>query len=151
MHYYPAYICENGHVAEASSYRFLDKFCTQCGSPIIHLCPSCNERIDGLPQGCSGHFHAPSYCANCGKPFPWTEKAIVATLELLAEDDALTTEECNRLSDTLPDIMTETPRTQLAAARLRKALLVVGSVTGDALRQFVVEYGCAAIKTLLGL
>jgi len=151
MGFYPAYICENGHAVEIGMYSFRDKYCTICGANIIHQCPACKTTIKGLDEDTGGFFTVPSYCRNCGVPFPWTNRAIAATLELLAEDENITTEECNRLSDVLPDIMTETPRTQLAAARLRKAMTVIGSITCEALKQFVIDFGCEAVKLLLKL
>ena len=47
------------------------------------------------------------------------------------------------------NIMVETPKTTLAATRIKKALLTAGHFTADALRQFVIDFGCElAIKSI---
>ncbi len=151
MTYYPAFICTNGHVISASSIDCYDKYCSLCGAPVISACPDCLSTIKGHEYGCSGHFLVPAYCQNCGSPYPWTSSAIRATAQLLAEDELLTADECNNLVDVLPDVITETPRSKLAAARIGKALKVAGRFTADALRQFILDFGCEIVKRQLGL
>lgn len=55
----------------------LEKFCTVCGGETVTKCPSCDSPIRGLyrvPNIASKHLQqAPSYCHNCGKPYPWTQ------------------------------------------------------------------------------
>ena len=36
------------------------KFCTQCGSPMVHACPSCSSRREDMKD---------KFCPNCGKPY----------------------------------------------------------------------------------
>ena len=92
----------------------------------------------------------PAYCRGCGKPYPWTERAIQATIELLAEDDNITADECNRLIEVLPDTISETPRTQLAIVRIKKALKYLGEFAADGIRQFIIDFGCELVKKQLG-
>ena len=53
--------------------------------------------------------------------------------------------------ETLPDVISETPKTKLAVIRLKKVLSVVSSFTADGLRQFAIEFGCELVKKQLGL
>lgn len=53
--------------------------------------------------------------------------------------------------ESLPDIISETPKTQIAVVRFKKALAKVGSFTADGLRQFVIDFGCELAKQQLGL
>lgn len=53
------------------------------------------------------------------------------------------------LVESLPDIVTETPATDLAIVRVKKCLATAGKFTADAVRQFVIDFGCElAIKSL---
>lgn len=142
-------ICENGDIIESSSTYCDMKYCEKCSAPVISACPQCGTPIRGHEEGVSGYYHIPSYCRECGSPYPWTEKAIQSAACLLAEDENITAEECNRLIEILPDAMTETPRTNLAAVRIRKALKILGTFAADGLRQFVLDYGCDLLKNLI--
>ena len=151
MEYYPGFICQNGHIVEILSRRCTSDYCTKCGSPVTNTCAYCGEVIHGQRIDYCPPYRVPAYCHSCGKPYPWTQAAIQATLELLAEDENLTAEECNRLVEVLPDALVETPRSQLAAARIGKALRNAGKFTVDALRQFVLDFACELVKKQLGL
>ena len=150
MDFYPAYICENGHTISTSADSCYDKHCFKCGAQVITSCPNCRSRIHGHDRGVSGYYEVPAYCRGCGKPYPWTERAIQATIELLAEDDNITADECNRLIEVLPDTISETPRTQLAIVRIKKALKYLGEFAADGIRQFIIDFGCELVKKQLG-
>ncbi|MGM9626932.1 MAG: DUF2321 domain-containing protein [Faecousia sp.] len=153
MSHYPAYICENGHEISSSSDICAEKFCSQCGAPIISKCPTCNSIIRGKPRSEYNYifgFHVPAYCCTCGNPFPWTNAAIEAVKYMLEESD-LSFDEQKKIVDILPDAMTETPRTQLAAIRFRKFIASAGEFVADGLRQFAIDFGCEIFKSYLGL
>lgn len=151
MEYHPAFICENGHVVSSFRDQCSNKYCKLCGAAVIAHCPSCGTVIQGDERGSSGGYRAPGYCHACGQPYPWVERSMQAVAELLAEDEMITPDECNRLIEVLPDTLVETPRTQLAAARARKALKHLGSITADALRQFLIDCACDLVKKQIGL
>lgn len=86
-----ALICKNGHVCsdDISMTDTAVKYCPECGEETISTCPSCGLQI----RGC-GHYdgvillsnyHRPSYCINCGNPYPWTEKALEQAREIANE------------------------------------------------------------------
>lgn len=159
MGYYRiAQICLNGHCITSSvdaSPELAQKFCDQCGSTTITTCPSCRKSIRGeyFVPGFSWiqEYKVPPYCHECGKPFPWTQAAIEAAADLIIEESEFDEDQRNRLVSSLPDIITETPRTQVAVVRLKKALLSAGKFTADGLRQFALDFGCELAKRQLGL
>ena len=157
MPYHIAAVCENGHCASASldTTSFRQHYCERCGAKILTQCPHCLTPIKGkfyTPKFADlTAFPVPVYCYFCGKPFPWTQAALDATKAIVEEDDVLTPSEQTDLVDVLPDIITETPRTSLAAARMKKALRTAGRFTADALRQFALDFACELAKQQLGI
>lgn len=151
MEFNIGHICTNGHPAQVSGEDYCDNFCTLCGAEVIHACPHCGSFIKGHPARHYGTYYAPAYCYNCGKPYPWTETAIQATIDILAEDTQIPDADRAKLVEVLPDAVSETPRTQLAAVRIGKAFKSLGSFTAEALRQFLIEFGCTVLKSTLGL
>lgn len=153
MSYYTGFICTNGHEISSLSYSCSDKYCTKCGAPVISKCDNCGTIIRGCydsPYGYFGDYDVPSYCHNCGKPYPWTISAIEATVNMLKESD-LSCDEQQRLISILPDAVSETPQTQLAAFRFKKAMASAGSFVADGLREFAISFGCELLKKQLGL
>jgi hypothetical protein len=137
-YYHVAQICMNGHVISYMidySPQRSEAFCSNCGEPTIRACPHCNTPIRGkynVPGVVSfgGDYTAPSFCFNCAKPFPWTERATQAAIELFTEEiGASNTQEIDQFKDTLDNLVKETPRTPLAAGRFRKAMGKVGTMT----------------------
>ena len=64
----------------------------------------------------------PKYCRSCGKPFPWTSSRIEAAKELIAEMGGLKAEDKKLLTATLPDLVKDSPRTEVASARYQKVV-----------------------------
>lgn len=150
---YPAYICRNGHAVSTLSLTCHDKYCAKCGAPVSSRCPSCNSTIRGRSDEnvmWSSKYIVPAYCRDCGKPYPWTTAAIEATVCMLQESD-IPSEDQNKLIDILPDAITETPKTQLAAFRFQKAIATGGAFVAEGLRQFAIDFGCELLKKKVGL
>lgn len=153
MSYYTAFICENGHPVSTSSYSCSDKFCSKCGKPVVSSCSHCSQVIKGKYDGQLGtlaDYKVPSYCPKCGKPYPWTSAAIEATAYMLEESE-LSAEDQKKLIDVLPDVLTETPKTQLASMRFKKAMSAAGSFVAEGLRDFAISFGCEVFKNYIGL
>lgn len=160
MGYYDtAQVCLNGHcitgTASTNPNRLSD-FCPDCGAKTIMKCPICSTdirgeyHVDGI-----GLFAyaptAPKYCHNCGNAYPWTEAEINATADVIRLDNSLSEEEKQQLVNSLPDLISETPRTKVATILFKKSLFVVGKITKEAVLQFIVTAGCElAKKQLLG-
>lgn len=155
MNYYPAFICENGHAISTASHLCPDRHCSKCGARIISKCPICDNTIKGRadngdPNAMIFKYTVPAYCRHCGKPYPWTAAAIESASVMIAESE-LSTNEQQKLISVLPDIVTETPRTQLASSRIKRAMACGDGFIAEGLRDFVINLGCEAAKHFLGL
>lgn len=154
-----AQVCLNGHcITDAldANPECGQPFCDKCGAATITSCPSCGARIHGdyyTPGLCVVGFgyRVPAYCYACGEPYPWTQRAIEATEEIIQDEDELDDNQKEKLTSSLPNIISETPQTQVAIIRLKKAMSSAGKFTADALRQFAIDFGCELVKKQLGL
>ena len=154
MEYHLGVICKNGHCISSYGDQALDKHCETCGAEIITRCPECGTPIRGTPnvdESWLYQYNTPSFCWNCGNPFPWTESAIASASMLIEEEAKLSALEQGRLIESLPDIVSETPRTQIAVVRFKKAMVAAGKFTAEGLRQFAIDFGCELAKKQLGL
>jgi hypothetical protein len=158
MGYYDiAQICLNGHVVNdrsRGSPEFNAPYCRKCGAETIVACPSCSKDIRGdyvvpnvLVLGGSPS-PAPAYCHNCGKPFPWTQRRLDALTSLTGESSSLA-DDRDDLADLVPDLMADTPRTELAVARWRKALAKVEEHIAPALKSILTQIASEAVKKML--
>lgn len=152
--YDTAQVCRNGHDVTASYHDFPEhrqKHCAQCGASTITACLCCSAEIRGYYRGSMSlqAFVVPPFCHECGKPYPWTEAKQQAALELIDELDGLSSEERSALKGTLPDLVRDTPRSELAALRFKKLAAKVSRAAGDVLRKVVVDLAAEAIKKSL--
>lgn len=155
--YDTAQICLNGHVITRSaedSPEFREKHCSDCGAETVTACPHCLEKIRGYLRGSMPSLRpqpAPAFCHNCGKPYPWTDRAVQAIRELALETDGLTNEEKENLSRSLDDLVRDTPQTQVAIARFKKFAAKAGSATVEAMKTILVSVATEAVKKHLGV
>lgn len=72
-----AQICLNGHVITEClklSPEKQVKFCPKCGTEAITKCKNCSAEIIGahyVSETGYKKYEKPSYCHNCGEPYPW--------------------------------------------------------------------------------
>ena len=64
----------------------------------------------------------PSYCHACGKPYPWTALKLEAAKELVEELDGLDAEERQLLKQSLDDLVTDSPKTEVAGLRFKRLM-----------------------------
>jgi hypothetical protein len=149
-HYDVALICLNGHIINSiakSEPQQNEKFCTTCGESTIAQCPDCESEIRG--QYCiddwlefgdnSSYFERPSFCSNCGKPFPWTSSRIQAAQEYALELDGLTEEERKLLKKSIPDLVKDSPQTIVAVSRFKKIVSKLGSTTSSVFKDILID------------
>lgn len=156
--YSVAQICLNGHCVTSRADvhpECKQAFCHLCGAKTITNCPSCNAPIRG-EYDCGitvigNIYDPPSYCYQCGTPFPWTQTALETAAALIQEDDLLPPESHERLIESLPDIISETPRSRLAAMRLKGFVESATKFVADAMRQFAIDFACEFVKKQMGL
>lgn len=153
-----AQICLNGHMINDSVKKYPEynkNYCPDCGEKGISNCQKCNASIQGALHA-SGVMdfskkEVPKFCMECGKPFPWTEERIKAAIELINEDDELSKEDMSKFEDNIADIVSDGPRTQLAATRLNKIIKNATSTVGSGVRDILVDIASETAKKLLGL
>jgi hypothetical protein len=151
--YDQALVCENGHVATSMLRRaplHNAPFCDQCGAPNISTCPSCDKPIRGayFGGGMSLGWDPPAFCVFCGHAFPWTAAKLDAGKELIDELD-LTPDEQARYKQALDEISRDTPRTELAAGRLKGLLDKVKGPVGQALYKIAVDVASAEAPRII--
>ncbi len=146
--YDTAQICINGHVINSRSKSEPDynrNFCEKCGARTITSCENCNTPIKGFYH--SRHslktpntmLTKPSFCPDCGKPYPWTEAKLKAAKELSDEIDNLSPEERELLKKSLDDIVRETPQTTVAATRFKKLIAKAGPVAAEGFKKILLD------------
>lgn len=156
--YTTAQICENGHIS-TSRYEKENEgtfYCETCGARTITECPNCGTNIRGYFYDydftiCSP-YSAPSFCFNCGNPFPWTQSAIDSARELALESDDLTEEDAEAIATSMLDITSDNPRTELASIRIKKFVKRAGANVGGAIERIAISIGTeAAIRLIKGM
>ena len=151
--YDTAQICTSGHVINSCSISMphLNRnFCERCGAPTITECPyqGCHSIIRGEFQA-SSSFTRPSFCSDCGQPYPWTEAKIKAAQELADELDNLSLQEREMLKRSLDDIVKDSPQTTVAATRFKKLAAKAGKVAADGFRDILVDVLSEATKRII--
>lgn len=133
-------VCLNGHPINAyakGSPESNAKFCKQCGQPTIRDCPKCHRSIRGKYTGfySAQPWEVPSYCHECGAAYPWTERKAEALAEAIDELDQLSEGDREKLKQSIPDVIADTPKTQTAASRFRRAIGMAGQWGGKLLTE----------------
>jgi hypothetical protein len=88
----------------------------------------------------------PGYCTKCGKPYPWTTATIAAATELADELEGLADEDRVTLKENVSDLLTDTPRTEVAATKVRKVLKRIGPAAFEAIRAVLINVVTEAVK-----
>ncbi len=154
--YDTAQVCLNGHIITASAAsdpQFQKKFCDKCGERTVMECESCQISI-------RGHYHdpdffespiisLPSFCHNCGKPFPWTQKRLQAAIDLVAEDDKLSARDKEQFNQSVNDITRDTPQAQVGATRIKKVLTKATAGTANAFRELFIDVVSKTVKEII--
>jgi hypothetical protein len=96
-------------------------------------------------------YGVPAFCRACGSAYPWTESKIEAAKQLIELAEKLDDAEKATLTADLPDLVRDTPRTQVAATRFKRLAAKVGGGITSALRDIIVDIASeAAKKVILG-
>lgn len=150
-----ALICENGHLVNDSMKKYPEyntKFCKECGAKTVSKCPKCSSEIEGKIHydgivDCDS-IEIPSYCHNCGSPYPWTESKLQALKETVDLMEELSIEEKKEFINSAKDIITDNPRTNLSALKLKKVGAKVGTEIWNVAKEILVQIGTeTALKT----
>jgi len=155
--YATAQICINGHVITDSIEDRPERatpFCEQCGEKTITRCPNCDTDIRGYYHHGGAVvllYNRPAFCYACGKPYPWTEAKLKVAHEMAEELENLSPSEKENLHQSIDDMVTDSPRTELAVTRFKRILVKVGEPAARALRELVVDIASStAVKLIKG-
>ena len=148
-----ALVCASGHVVAASlPYSDRRAFCPECGKPAIGTCETCGAEIPGSDPMWGGTWRPNKHCAECGAAYPWTLASKRDAEELLDLLDKLKPEERDALKRSLDDLMTDTSRTELAAARFKVIAMRAGAEGAGIIRAVVTALATdAARRSILGV
>lgn len=153
--YDTAQICTNGHCITASLVNhseFGQQFCSKCGAATISNCPDCNVPIRGHYWGGVMNltsYLVPSFCHNCGKPYPWTQATLKSAQELSDELENLTEDEREQLKKSLDDIVKDTPQTAVAATRFKKLAAKAGQNAAGMFKEILVNIISESAKKII--
>lgn len=150
-------VCQNGHkITEYATTQPISKeaFCSRCGAPTITACESCGKPIRGY-RHIPGVFSAqtrpvPKYCDGCGMAYAWQAAALENLREVLAEG-GLSDEDIATAEQALPDIMKDTPRTDLASHRFEQVLGKLGKPLYEIAIKVVSDIASETAKKAMGL
>lgn len=158
-------VCENGHQITGCCTIHPErqkKFCQECGAATINTCPSCSEGIQGdliaahqswadAGRGVSKMVSVrpadvPSYCDNCGKPYPWTDNKIVTAVQIFTEFGGLDEEEKGTIEQDIKNIAKDIPQTKLSAMRLKRICEKCGKVAYDVIMELASKTAAEVLK-----
>jgi hypothetical protein len=94
-------------------------------------------------------YTCPSFCEDCGNPYPWTQARLGAAKELIELSDDIEASDKEILIADLADLARETPGTQVAATRFRKIAAKLGGSVASALRDIAVDVASEAAKKII--
>ena len=154
MPYNTATICLNGHVISECNANH-QKYCSQCGTETYSFCPKCNSPIRGtydtpgvIVLG-NRSYKLPYYCYECGAPYPWTQKILDNSIELLALDEDLDAASKELIKNAIPELIVDTTTTPIAIAKYRKGIASAGKILKDSLRQLLIDIVSETSKNIL--
>lgn len=151
--------CESGHYlgdVDARQAANAPPGCGECGVAALAACPACGEHFasklgEGGVYDLSGRDTLPdNYCIHCREPFPWTVAALEALEELAGELENLKPGQADLLVRSLPDLLAQTPRTEVAVVRLKKILATAAGDARAAIVSLLLQHGVAVVRTAVG-
>lgn len=149
-------VCLNGHKI-TGTYRSQGESarqrCPECGEPTIISCPECDATIPGRYRtpGIVDLTSGPdpdAYCHECGQPYPWTQRKMEAAEELIELADIDDTEK-HDLREEIPNLINDTPRSKVAAFKLKEFLERAGNIMSKEARDLLVDIASETAKKVL--
>ena len=92
---------------------------------------------------------APRHCGECGAAFPWLQARLEAAGELADEMEHLTKEDKARFRAALPHVVADTPKTPVAAARIRGLLQKAGAEATEGAKKILLDVLTEAARRLI--
>lgn len=160
--YSTAQICKSGHKITADyegSPESRQNFCSECSMETITKCQNCKAPIHGyfktllapdIAKISDTHYPVPSYCHNCGKPYPWAQERLEEAKEFIDSTDELDDEDKEILKKSLPDIAEDNLKTKSASENVRKIASKVSPPLGKRILDFAMAIATAGAKKWMG-
>ncbi len=145
--------CKNGHGINGKATtnpEFNTKFCSKCGEETLSQC-ECGEPLRGGLLNVASSYDPPAHCTGCGKPHVWTTRRAEALTSLIAEVDEFSPEETKTLTESVPDLMVETPKTEVAVIRFKKAIGRLGPAAANFVKDALKEILIGSVLKKMGL
>lgn len=140
-----ARVCQNGHFMLGVNSDA--KYCSKCGEVTINGCIQCQRPI------CVGPYYwmapPPSFCTNCGKPYPWTEKKIAIAKEAVRQVDKLSDEDKAEIEKSIDSITIEGPNTHNAAKKVKTIAAKLGKQAYDIILKVITDVASESAKKIL--
>jgi hypothetical protein len=152
--YDAAQVCVNGHLITTFFHTQPEhnkRFCDECGSATTYACSKCSAEI-------RGHYYQPgvmdltipgpppSFCHNCGNPYPWTEQRLTAARAIAEDAELLDEKEKEVLKESVDELVRNKPGAPGAAVKYKKLATKAGRQVAEALRSILVDVVSEAIK-----
>ena len=147
-------VCENGHQI-TSTYKTNPQcgrnYCDKCGTKTITKCLNCNVEIRGyysVPGVINLHkTPVPSYCHDCGKPYPWTKSKIVTAIQIFAEFGDLSEEEKETIEQDIANVAKDIPQAELSAMRIKRIWEKYGKIAYNVIMEFASKTAAEVLKS----
>jgi len=158
-------VCENGHQITDCYNINQEKregFCQECGAPTLTACPGCGVGIQGAQIEVNQSYadarfgrhklirrlsaNVPSYCRNCGKPYPWTQRRIATAIQILTEFGDLNEAEKKTIEQDVENISKDVPEAELSAGRIKRIWERSKSVGYEAIMEFASRTAAKILK-----
>jgi hypothetical protein len=94
-------------------------------------------------------YDAPRHCHECGKAYPWTERALEAARDLIALSDRLSIQEKEDFGRAVADVTTDTPRSKVAAQKIKIYSAKAGREIAQGVRDIAVNIASETMKKIL--
>jgi hypothetical protein len=119
-------------VKQDEDERIQDMSFCDCGEAIITACQHCQSTIKSGTK-------RPARCGRCGKPFPWTERALQAAKDYTDQIQGLSPEDKIDLKESFTDLTKDTANTPVAANKFIMYVKKMGPIAGDNLLKIMVN------------
>ena len=126
-------------------------FCSECGAPTIIECESCGAKIQGRVHIDSvislARWSERRHTALIAElRSPWTQSNIEAVHELLDIDEKLSDTDRDTMRSILPDLLAQTPKTQLAVVKARAIMKNMDDATYGAIKEIIGGFASETVK-----
>jgi len=96
-------------------------------------------------------YEVPSFCHECGHPYPWIQNSIDAMMELMEFENAFTDRDKEEMKNALIDISNESSKTELGVTKIKKAIHQVSPTMKDIFIRIIINIASEKVKRDLGL